>query len=59
MIKPEPKMSMDTNMGGPLVNPFAQAQPLAKETMKATKIKLNQPKPFTGKWEDLKSFFKT
>ena len=43
-------------MGGPSVNPFVQAQPLTEETAKATEIKLNQPKPFTGKWEDLKKF---
>ena len=50
-IKPEPEMLMDTNMGGPLVNPFAQAQLLGKETTKSTEIKLNQPRPFTGKWK--------
>ena len=49
-------MLTDANMGGPSVNPFAQDQPLGKETMKVTEIKLNQPKPFTGKWEDLKKF---
>ena len=51
-IKPE--MSTDANMGGPSVNPFTQALPLTEETTKATEIKLNQPKPFTGKQEDLK-----
>ena len=49
-------MATDANMGGPSVNPFAQALPLTKETTKAMEIKLNQPKPFTGKWEDLKKF---
>ena len=53
-IKPKQEMSTDANMGGPLVNPFAQA--LNEETTKATEIKLNQPKPFTGKQEDLKKF---
>ena len=52
MIKPE--MATDANMGGPSVNPFMQALPLTEETTKATEIKLNQPKPFTGKQEDLK-----
>ena len=51
-----PEMSTDANMGGPSVNPFAQALPLIEETTKATEIKLNQPKPFTGKQEDLKKF---
>ena len=54
MIRPE--MSTDANMGGPSVNPFTQALPLTKEATKATEIKLNQLKPFTGKWEDLKKF---
>ena len=49
-------MLTDANIGGPSVNPFTQAQPLNEETTKATEIKLNQPKPFTGKWEDLKKF---
>ena len=49
-------MLTDANMGGPSVNPFAQALPLTEETTKATEIKLNQPKPFTRKWEDLKKF---
>ena len=43
-------------MGGPSGNPFSQALPLTEETTKATEIKLNQPKPFTGKREDLKKF---
>ena len=43
-------------MEGPSANPFVQALPLNKETVKATEIKLNQPKPFTGKQEDLKKF---
>ena len=50
------EMSTDANMGGPSVNPFAQALPLNEETTKATEIKLNQPKPFSGKREDLKKF---
>ena len=37
-------------------SPFSQAIPLTKETTKATEIKLNQPKPFTGKCEDLRKF---
>ena len=49
-------MATNANMGGPSVNPFAQALPLNEETIKATEIKLNQPKPFTGKQEDLKKF---
>ena len=49
-------MATDANMGGPSVNPFTQALPLTKETTKATEIKLNQPKPFTRKQEDLKKF---
>ena len=49
-------MATDANMGGPSVNPFTQALPLTEETTKATEIKLNQPKPFTGKREDLKKF---
>ena len=49
-------MLTDANMGGPSVNPFAQALPLGKETMKVTEIKLNQLKPFSGKQEDLKKF---
>ena len=40
-------MATDANMGGPSVNPFAQALPLTEETTKAMEIKLNQPKPFT------------
>ena len=55
-IRPEQEMSMDTNMGGPSGNPFAQAKLLNEETTKATEIKWNQPKPFTGKREDLKKF---
>ena len=51
-----PEMATDANMGGPSVNPFTQALPLTEETAKATEIKLNQPKPFTGKREDLKKF---
>ena len=47
MIRPE--MATDANMGGPSVNPFTQALPLTEETTKATEIKLNQLKPFTGK----------
>ena len=54
MIRPE--MSTNANIGDPSVNPFAQALPLTKETMKAMEIKLNQPKPFTRKQEDLKKF---
>ena len=54
MIKTE--MATDTSMGGPSANPFTQAFPLTEETTKATEIKLNQPKPFTGKREDLKNF---
>ena len=49
-------MATDTSMGGPSGNPFAQALPLTEETTKAMEIKLNQPKPFTGKREDLKKF---
>ena len=54
MIKTE--MATNTNMGGPSGNPFTQALPLTKETTKAMEIKLNQPKPFTRKREDLKKF---
>ena len=49
-------MLTNTNMGGPSVNQFFQALPLNEETTKATEIKLNQPKPFSGKREDLKKF---
>ena len=49
-------MATDTSMGGPSVNPFMQALPLTEETTKVMEIKLNQPKPFTGKQEDLKKF---
>ena len=55
-IKPEQEMLTDTNMGGPSGNPFGQAQPLNEDTMKVSEIKLNQPKPFTRKREDLKKF---
>ena len=54
MIKTE--MATDTSMGGPSANPFTQAFPLTEETAKAMEIKLNQPKPFTGRREDLKKF---
>ena len=53
-IEPKRKMSTDTNMGGPSTNLFGQ--PLSEETTKATEIKLNQTKPFTGKREDLIKF---
>ena len=46
-------MATNANMGGPSVNPFAQALPLTEETTKAMEIKLNQPKPFTGKKGEL------
>ena len=49
-------MSTDMNMGRPSSNPFGLTQPLNEETTKATEIKLNQLKPFTGKREDLKKF---
>ena len=49
-------MATNTSMGGPSANPFTQAFPLTEETAKAMEIKLNQPKPFTGKQEDLKKF---
>ena len=55
-IEPKREMLTNTNMGGPSGNTFGQAQPLNKDTMKASEIKLNQPKPFTGKREDLKKF---
>ena len=44
-----PEMATNANMGGPSGNPFSQALLLTEETMKATEIKLNQPKPFTRK----------
>ena len=50
------EMATNTSMGGPSANPFTQVFPLTKETTKATEIKLNQLKPFTGKREDWKKF---
>ena len=53
-VIPEREMATDASMGGPSVNPFAPIT--GEETTKVSEIKLNQPKPFTGKREDLKKF---